>query len=138
MRAGDKDTTNTENPRNTHDSHGHLPIGQEGLEPIEQLAEKEQEGHFNGEDGDPAHDFHREGQLLVVKNTVHKTRGRGLLQHEFARAKDQAHVEVNILEHDVDESEGSDQRRAAEQQDVVIDEKTVLVTEPDGKPADGR
>ena len=136
MRTGDKDTTNTENPRNNNDPHGHRPISQEGSEPIEQLMEGEQEGHLYGEDGDPAHDLCGEGQLQVIKDMVHELPRRRLLQHEFARAQDQAHVEVNILEHDVGESEDSDQRREAEQQEIVVGEEAVLVTEPDGEPAD--
>ena len=114
MRTGDKYTTYTENPRDNNDSHGYCPKLQEGSEPLDQLAEEEQEGHLDGEDGNPAHDLCGEGQLLVSKDTVSEARRRGLLHHEFARAKDQAHVKVNILEHDVGESEGSDERRAAE------------------------
>lgn len=138
MRTGDKDATNTKNPRNNDDPHGHRPISPEGSQPIGQLAEEEQEGHLDGKDGDPAYDLCGEGQLLVVKDMVHEVRSRGLLQHEFAWAQDQAHVKVNILEHDVAEREGSDQRRAAEQQGVVVGEEALLVTEPDGEPADGR
>ena len=61
MRTGDKYTTNTENSRDNNDSHGHCPIVHEVFEPIDQLAEEEQEGHLNGKDGDPAQDLCGEG-----------------------------------------------------------------------------
>ena len=110
MRTGDKYTTNTEDPRDDNDSHGNCPILNKVFEPIDQLAEEEQEGHLDGKDGDPAQDFCREGQLLVSKNTLHEVRSSSLLHHELARSQDKGHVEVNILEHDVGESEGSYQR----------------------------
>lgn len=138
MRTRDKDATNTKNPRHNDDPHSHRPISPEGSQPIGQLAKEEQEGHLDGKDGDPAYNLSGEGQLLVVKNIVHEVRRHDLLQHVFTWAQDQAHVKVNILKHDVDEREGSDQPRAAEQQGVVVGGEALLVTEPDGDPANGR
>jgi len=138
MRTGDKDATNTKNARKNDDAHGHRPVSQEGSQLISQLAEEEQERHLDGEDGGPAHDLGGEGQLLIGKDMVHKVRSHDLLQHQLARAQDQEHVEVNILKHDDGEGESSDQGRAAEQEGVVIGEQALLVTEPDGEPADGR
>lgn len=137
MRTGDKDATNTKDPRNNDDPHGHLPISQEGSQSIDQLTEKEQKRHLDSEDGDPANDLCGKGQLLVSVDTIHEARRRGVLQYELRRAQDQAHVEVNIFKHDVGERKGSDQRKAAEQQDVVIGKEAVLITKPDEEPADG-
>lgn len=87
MGTGDKGATNTENPRNKNDPRGHHPISQTGSEPIKQLAEEKQEGHFNGEDGDPAHDLCG-GQLLVIKDMVREVRlgpGTGSCRSKYAR-----------------------------------------------------
>lgn len=115
MRTGDKGATNTENARNNDDAHGHRPISQVASHTIEQMVEEEQVGHLNGEDGDPAQDLRRDGQMLVDKGMFFDARRCDLLQHDFARAQDQSHVEVHALEHDVDEREGRNERRAAKQ-----------------------
>ena len=73
-----------------------------------------------------------------MKDTVHEARRCGHLVHVFGRTKNYEHVEVDIFVNDVDERKGRDQRRAAEQQDVVVRKEAFLVTKPDAEPADGR
>ena len=69
---------------------------------------------------------------------VYEVRRLGLLHHECGRAQDEAHVEVNILEHDIHDNEGTSQRRVGKQQNIIVGEEALLVTETGGESTDGR
>ncbi|KAL8965258.1 MAG: hypothetical protein Q9183_003946 [Haloplaca sp. 2 TL-2023] len=129
MRTNDKNTTNEHNTNRAHDSKNTPPPNLQLPHPPQQAQEEEQEGEFDGEQGDGKQDIGRSLELQIRNQHVDVILGDGA---GFDNVLDKEVGDVDV------QGRGSrDQSHDGEEEEAVVNGEFASLDDADICAADG-